>query len=214
MAPDAVYRKRPYSGLSGRPLKTGLLEIAKIHKGEFRITANQNLIIAGVPESQKAKIEKLARDHGLMNAVNRSVKTRWPACRSRPVRWRWPKRNVSCRRLRQSGSDSGKTRHSGRAYRYARDRLPERLRPRDAGGVGLVGKAPGRYNLHLGGNRIGTRIPRMFRENITEPEILDSIDELVGRWAKEREAGEGFGDFTVRAGIIRPVLDPARDFWE
>ena len=49
----------------------------------------------------------------------------------------------------------------------------------------------------------------MFRENITEPEILDSIDELVGRWAKEREAGEGFGDFTVRAGIIRPVLDPA-----
>ncbi len=43
----------------------------------------------------------------------------------------------------------------------------------------------------------------MFRENITEPEILDSIDELVGRWAKEREASEGFGDFTVRAGIIR-----------
>jgi len=80
--------------------------------------------------------------------------------------------------------------------------------------VGLVGKAPGRYNLHLGGNRIGTRIPRMFKENITEPEILASLDELIGRWAKEREAGEGFGDFTVRAGIIRPVLDPARDFWE
>ncbi len=56
--------------------------------------------------------------------------------------------------------------------------------------------------------------PRMYRENITESEILDSLDELVGRWAKEREAGEGFGDFTVRAGIIRPVLDPARDFWE
>ena len=31
--------------------------------------------------------------------------------------------------------------------------------------------APGRYNLHLGGNRIGTRIPRMYKENITEPEI-------------------------------------------
>ncbi|MFO5740862.1 sulfite reductase subunit beta, partial [Klebsiella pneumoniae] len=81
-------------------------------------------------------------------------------------------------------------------------------------GVGLVGKAPGRYNLYIGGNRNGTRIPRMYRENITESEILDSLDELVGRWAKEREAGEGFGDFTVRAGIIRPVLDPARDFWE
>lgn len=80
--------------------------------------------------------------------------------------------------------------------------------------VGLVGKAPGRYNLHLGGNRIGTRIPRMHKENITEPEILATLDELIGRWAKEREAGEGFGDFTVRAGIIRPVLDPARDLWD
>ena len=80
--------------------------------------------------------------------------------------------------------------------------------------VGLVGKAPGRYNLHLGGNRIGTRIPRMYKENITEPEILASLDELIGRWSKEREGNEGFGDFTVRTGIIRPVLDPARDFWE
>ncbi|XNM76481.1 hypothetical protein ACLK19_18415 [Escherichia coli] len=47
-----------------------------------------------------------------------------------------------------------------------------------------MGKAPGRYNLHLGGNRIGTRIPRMYKENITEPEILASLDELIGRWAK------------------------------
>ncbi len=61
--------------------------------------------------------------------------------------------------------------------------------------VGLVGKAPGRYNLHLGGNRIGTRIPRMYKENIAEPEILASLDELIGRWAKEREAGEGSATF-------------------
>lgn len=54
----------------------------------------------------------------------------------------------------------------------------------------------------------------MYKENITEPEILASLDELMGRWAKEREASEGFGDFTVRAGIIRPVLDPARDLWD
>jgi sulfite reductase (NADPH) hemoprotein beta-component len=77
-----------------------------------------------------------------------------------------------------------------------------------------VGKAPGRYNLHIGGNRMGTRIPRMYRENINEGEILASIDELVARWATERQADEGFGDFVIRAGIIKAVLDPARDFWD
>lgn len=54
----------------------------------------------------------------------------------------------------------------------------------------------------------------MYRENITEDEILTTLDALMGRWSKEREADEGFGDFTVRAGIVKPVLDPARDFWE
>ena len=199
----------------GRPLKTGLLEISKIHKGEFRITANQNLIIAGVPESQKAKIEKIAQESGLMNTVtpqreNSMACVSFPTCplamaeaeRFLPtfidkIDGLMAKHNVSDEHIvmRVTGCPNG----CGRAM------LAE---------VGLVGKAPGRYNLHLGGNRIGTRIPRMFKENITEPEILDSLDELIGRWAKEREAGEGFGDFTVRAGIIRPVLDPARDFWE
>ena len=48
----------------GRPLKTGLLEIAKIHKGEFRITANQNLIIAGVPEGEDREAGTRSRVNG------------------------------------------------------------------------------------------------------------------------------------------------------
>ena len=52
--------------------------------------------------------------------------------------------------------------------------------------LGLVGKAPGRYNMHLGGNKAGTRIPKMYKENITSAQILEEIDTLVGRWAVAR----------------------------
>ncbi len=199
----------------GRPLKTGLLEIAKIHKGDFRITANQNLIIAGVPESEKAKIEKIAKESGLMNAVtpqreNSMACVSFPTC---PLAMAEAERflpsfidNIDNLMAKHGVSDEHIVmRVTGCPNGCGRAMLAE---------VGLVGKAPGRYNLHLGGNRIGTRIPRMYKENITEPEILASLDELIGRWAKEREVGEGFGDFTVRAGIIRPVLDPARDLWD
>ncbi len=79
--------------------------------------------------------------------------------------------------------------------------------------IGLVGKAPGRYNLHLGGNRGGTRVPKMYKENITDTQILDEIDALVGRWAKERLDGECFGDFTIRAGIVEEVIISKRDFY-
>lgn len=50
----------------GKTLKTGCAEIAKLHKGDFRLTANQNLIIAGVATEDKVQIEQLARQHGLI----------------------------------------------------------------------------------------------------------------------------------------------------
>ena len=79
--------------------------------------------------------------------------------------------------------------------------------------IGLVGKAVGRYNLFAGGNREGTRIPRLYKENITEAEILAILDDWIGAWAREREANEGFGDYAIRVGIVKPVLDAPRDFW-
>ncbi|MDK2635740.1 MAG: assimilatory sulfite reductase (NADPH) [Pantoea stewartii] len=199
----------------GRPLKSGIAEIAKIHQGDFRLTANQNLIVAGVPESQKAQIEAIAREHGLMENVtpqreNSMACVAFPTC---PLAMAEAERFLPSFVTRVEaimhnhgvGEEHIVLRVTGCPNGCGRAMLAE---------VGLVGKAPGRYNLHIGGNRIGTRIPRMYRENITEPEILATIDELVGRWAKEREAAEGFGDFVIRVGIVAPVLDPARDFWQ
>lgn len=199
----------------GRPLKSGVAEIAKIHQGDFRLTANQNLIVAGVPESQKAQIEAIAREHGLMENVtaqreNSMACVAFPTC---PLAMAEAERFLpsfvtKVEEIMHShgvGEEHIVLRVTGCPNGCGRAMLAE---------VALVGKAPGRYNLHIGGNRIGTRIPRMYRENITESEILATLDELVGRWAKEREAAEGFGDFVIRAGIVTPVLDPARDFWQ
>ncbi|WP_070962873.1 assimilatory sulfite reductase (NADPH) hemoprotein subunit [Vibrio sonorensis] len=200
----------------GKPLKSGVAEIAKIHKGDFRMTANQNLIIAGVSKTNKAKIEKIARDHGLIDDGVSEQRKNSMACVAFPT---CPLAMAEAERflpefvtdvegilekhdlpkddniiLRVTGCPNG----CGRAM------LAE---------IGLVGKAPGRYNLHLGGNRSGTRVPKMYKENITEQQILQEIDSLVERWANERESGEGFGDFTIRAGIIEEVIISKRDFY-
>ena len=79
--------------------------------------------------------------------------------------------------------------------------------------IGLVGKAPGRYNLHLGGNKAGTRVPKMYKENISVEQILTDIDNLVARWSQSRADGEAFGDFVVRVGVVDEVLISVRDFY-
>jgi sulfite reductase (NADPH) hemoprotein beta-component len=68
--------------------------------------------------------------------------------------------------------------------------------------VALVGKAPGRYNLHLGGDGRGQRLNVLYRENVDEATILAELDAAFARFAAERERGERFGDFAWRAGLV------------
>ncbi|PKM02185.1 MAG: sulfite reductase, partial [Gammaproteobacteria bacterium HGW-Gammaproteobacteria-5] len=76
------------------------------------------------------------------------------------------------------------------------------------GEIALVGKGPGRYNLHLAADARGQRLNRLYRENLDQAGILAALDPLLARYAGEREAGEGFGDFLLRAGVVDSPLVP------
>lgn len=202
--------------LADKPLKTGVAEIAKIHKGDFRLTANQNLIVAGIEEEDKAAIEKIAIEHGLMsNEVTRQRENSM-ACVSFPT---CPLAMAEAERFLPEFVTQ--VENIMAAHHVANEHIVLRVTgcPNGCGRamlaeVGLVGKALDRYNLHLGGNRIGTRIPRMYKENISSAEILAIMDELIGRWAAERQPNEGFGDYLIRANVVKPVLNSAIDFYE
>ncbi|MEQ4674581.1 assimilatory sulfite reductase (NADPH) hemoprotein subunit [Providencia vermicola] len=202
--------------LADRPLKTGVAEIARIHQGDFRLTANQNLIVAGVPESEKATIEAIARAHGLMSDAITPQRENSMACVSFPT---CPLAMAEAERFLPEFTT--RVENIMAAHHVADEHIVLRITgcPNGCGRamlaeVGLVGKALDRYNLHLGGNRIGTRIPRMYRENISSAEILSILDNLIGDWAKNRLAQEGFGDFLIRTEVVKPVLNSAVDFYE
>ncbi|GHA95374.1 assimilatory sulfite reductase (NADPH) hemoprotein subunit [Shewanella indica] len=198
----------------GKLLQTGLREIAKIHKGDFRMTSNQNIIIAKVADEDKAEIEALARKYGLMGQVITATRGHSIACVALPTcalamaeaeRY-FPEfiDHVDALQAKHAiGEQAIVVRMTGCPNGCARPFAAE---------IGFVGKAPGRYNMYLGASFEGTRLNKMYRENIQEAEILSELDALFGRYAAEREIGESFGDFTVRAGIVKPVLDAARDF--
>lgn len=198
------------------PLKTGMREIAKIHTGDFRLTANQNLIVAGVETEQKRKIEEIARAHGLINDKITPLREQSMACVSLPT---CPLAMAEAERFLPELTNSVDA--IMRKYGMADEPIVTRITgcPNGCGRamlaeIGLVGKAVGRYNLHVGGNRIGTRIPPLFKENISADEILSILDIWIKQWSEERHTGEEFGDFTIRRQIIKPVINPAVDFWD
>lgn len=197
-----------------KPLKTGLRKIAEIHKGDFRITANQNLVIAGVAARQRKAIETLAREHGLIDdSVSPQLKQSMacvalPTCplamaESERYLPRLVEKVEALLEKHAMGDESIVLRVVGCPNGCGRAMLAE---------AGLVGKGPGKYNLYLGGNRVGTRVPKLYRENVGEDIILGELDSLIERWATERIDDEGFGDFVIRQGVVAEVKVSMTDF--
>lgn len=197
-------------------LKTGCAEIAKIHKGDFRMTANQNLIVAGVAAENKEKIESIAKSHGLIRNELSAQRAASMACVSLPT---CPLAMAEAERylpdaVSQLEEIMSKHGVADESIVYRITGCPNGCGRAMLAEVGLVGKGPGKYNLHLGGDDVGTRIPKMYKENIGEAEIFQILDELIGLWAKEREQQETFGDFVIRKGVVKPVVNSAEDFYD
>lgn len=186
-------------------LLSGLREIAKIHGGDFRLTPNQNLVIANVSARQRARIDALVAEYGMgqyqtVTPLRRDAL----ACVSLPtcsLAMAEAERYLPAfvgkveALLEQHGllSFPLNLRITGCPNGCARPWLAE---------VGLIGKAPGRYNLYLGGDAAGTRFNQLYRENIDETTILAALEPLIGRFAKERKATERFGDWLHRAAVL------------
>ncbi|MCY9197707.1 assimilatory sulfite reductase (NADPH) hemoprotein subunit [Bacillus atrophaeus] len=191
-------------------LMTGLREIAKVHTGEFRLTSNQNLIISNVTSQNKDAISSLIEKYGLTDGRQHSALRRssmacvaLPTCglamaeaeRYLPVLIDKIEDIVNENGLRDeeitirmTGCPNGCARHA-------------------LGEIGFIGKAPGKYNMYLGAAFDGSRLSKMYRENIGEEEILSELNVLLSRYAKERNEGEHFGDFVIRAGVIKATTD-------
>ena len=185
---------------------SGLREIARVHRGEFRMTPNQNLVIAGVPAGERERIDALVRTHGLDDG------RRAGSALARAA--------VACVALPTCGLAMAE------AERYLPDFTARLLPLLDKHGlreapillrisgcpngcsrpylaeIALVGKAPGRYNLMLGADHRGQRLNTLYRENIAEDDILAALEPLFARYAGERDDGEGFGDFLHRSGVV------------
>jgi sulfite reductase (NADPH) hemoprotein beta-component len=191
---------------------SALRRIAEQHEGDFRITANQNLIVAGVRPERRAAIEEIAASNGL-SAPPSGLRRNAVACVALPTcglalaeseRYLPDLLDALDARLAAHGlsRDDIVIRMTGCPNGCARPYLAE---------IGLVGKGPGRYNLYLGAAFDGSRLSKLYAEDVDHAAIIRELDPLFAAYAAERKAGEHFGDFVIRAGFVTRTRN-GRDF--
>ncbi|WP_421042046.1 NADPH-dependent assimilatory sulfite reductase hemoprotein subunit [Mammaliicoccus vitulinus] len=189
-------------------LKTALREIAEIHTGDFRLTPNQNLIIANVDKSKKNEIQKIIDKYSITDGEhytglrrNSMACVAFPTCglaMAESERYLPTLINKIEGLLDEAGLNEEEItiRMTGCPNGCARPALAE---------IAFIGKAPGKYNMYLGGGFTGDRLNKLYKENIGEDEILESLKPILIQYGKEKNDGEHFGDFVIRKGIIKEV---------
>jgi sulfite reductase (NADPH) hemoprotein beta-component len=196
----------------GHGLRTALREIAGVHAGDFICTANQSVIIANVPASQKPGIERILSAHGVRTGTSSGLRRNSMACVALPTcalslaeAERFLPELIGALEdvLDTAGlrDDDIVMRMTGCPNGCARPYLAE---------IGLVGRGPGLYNLYLGAAFDGSRLNKLVAQDVDKAGITAVLEPLLLAYARERTDGERFGDYVIRAGHVAPTTSGNR----
>lgn len=194
----------------GAAMLTGLRKIAEVHTGDMRLTANQNVIVANIAPEERPTIEALVKRYNLVQPIS-GLRRNSMACVALPTcglalaeseRYLPDLITTLDARLAAHGlsDDDIVIRMTGCPNGCARPYLAE---------IGLVGKGPGRYNLYLGAAFDGSRMSKLYAEDLQHDAIVATLDPLFAAYAKEREPNERFGEFVIRAGFVAKTSNGA-----
>ncbi|HEY3390298.1 MAG TPA: assimilatory sulfite reductase (NADPH) hemoprotein subunit [Prolixibacteraceae bacterium] len=195
---------------SGYPAKTALREVAKIHTGSFILTGNQNVVIARVPEKLRPIIENILKKHNVADGKSLSrLRQNSIACAALPLcglafaeaeRYLPSLIDKLDKVLEANGllNEPITIRMTGCPNGCGRPFLAE---------IGLVGRAPGKYNLYLGASFVGDRLNKLYREMLSEEGIISELTPLLEDYAKTRDQNERFGNFVIRKGYVKATTE-------
>ena len=188
---------------NGWRMKAALREVVAKYQPEVHLTPGNNVILADIAPEQQDEISRVFAAHGVQTELGRQasiLRRASMACVSLPtcgLALAESERYLPDLITRIDGllvelgleSQEITIRMTGCPNGCARPYMAE---------IGFVGKAPGRYQLWLGGNETSTRLNRLYRDVVKDSDIAAELRPLFARFGQERLVGERFGDWVAR----------------
>ena len=182
-------------------LKAGLRRVVEQFKPNLRLTPSQNILLVDVPPDQRDGITRVLAEHGVpvenQASIIRRASIACPALPTCGLALAESERTMPevLNRIEALLAELGLQeeeiiiRMTGCPNGCARPYTAE---------LSLVGRAPGKYQLYVGGNQSGTRLGQLFQESVKTDNIANELRPWLSRFARERLGSERFGDFCQR----------------
>jgi sulfite reductase beta subunit-like hemoprotein len=183
----------------GARVRAGLRAIVEAVRPEVRLTAQQNIVLTRISEADRPRVEALLAQYGIATRGGRLGELRRyaMACPALPTcglavaeAERFLPGVIDELERRGFGDERVWIRLSGCPNSCSRPPTAE---------IGIIGRSLNLYNVYVGGSFAGTRLARIYRENVRGHDLADLLAATLEQWRSERGEGEDFGDWAHRA---------------
>lgn len=185
-------------------IRTGLRAVILEYGMNIALTADQNIILCDIEEGEKPRIEKILHDHGVklgsdITPVYRNMLAcvAYPTCGkalAEAERVKIPLVAEIEKEMAKHGVGDEKI-----SIRIAG--CPNGCSRPTIGDIGIIGRMPDHYALHIGGDFAGTRLNEKIFDKVPYEALPKALSPMFSLWKDKRNVGEEFGDFCTRYGI-------------
>lgn len=192
-------------------IRDGMREVAQRFAADPVFTPQQDVLLSNVDPADRDAVEAVFRDHGVKLVADISNLAVWTlACPALPT---CGLALTEAERVREpiiDDIDAALERHGLKGERISLriTGCPNGCVRPYTGDIGLVGRIPGQYAIFVGGDFEGTRLSFKLIEKVPMTELGRTLEPLFAAFARDRQPGEGFGDFCVGQGLdaLLPLL--------
>ena len=184
--------------------RTGLRKIVDELRPQVRLTAQQNVILAGIAPPDRPRVEQLMAEHGIaaVEAIPQAIRNAMacPAIPTCGLAVAEAERALPGL-IRQLATMLEEVGLADERISFRMSGCPNGCSRPYLGDVGFVGTTLGKYDVMLGGDFNGTRLNRVFAPNVPIAEIPALLRPLFEQFRSDRGPDEGFGNWVERAGF-------------
>ncbi len=187
-------------------LRSGLRRAIEQFRPGIRLTPQQNILLTDIAEAQRAPLEALLHDHGIVtDPTLLGVRRHSLACPALPT---CGLALAEAERalpdvVRQIEADLQALGLADEPVSIRMTGCPNGCARPYMGDIGFVGRSKNLYNIYVGGDQLNTRMNTLYAADVPLGDLAAAVRPLLAEWREARRPGELLGDFCHRIGIER-----------
>jgi sulfite reductase (ferredoxin) len=200
--PIVAGRVKDFDG--GRPIRSGLRRIVEQYRPGVRLTCQQNLYLSGIRDADRAPIAALLREHGIREPEQLPPVLRHAmSCPALPTCAQaiTESERIMPQVVAEIQAELNEAGLQDQIVHLRTTGCPNGCARPYTAEIGIVGASVDMYTIYLGASPLGTRLGKVFAQNVKRPDIPARLRPVIEHYKEARRPGEGFGDFCHRIGV-------------